>query len=85
MPSRGGEVTGGVVRGSPSQRNRRDPASTPATRELARLEAERQEAARRDAAARERANRQRISATWRKFGPLRWIHKRHAGDIRQIE
>jgi hypothetical protein len=88
MPHRG-EVTGGVLRGSPSQRNRRDPALTPAERELARLEAEREEAARREAAARDAAERERAAnaraaATWRKFGPLRWIHKRHAGNIRQI-
>ncbi|MFB4301478.1 hypothetical protein [Actinomadura sp. NTSP31] len=89
MPHRGGDVTGGVVRGSPSQRTRRDPASTPATRELARLEAEREEAARREAAARDDAEREhaanaRVSATRHKFAPLRWIHRRHAGSIRQV-
>ncbi|MBO2460161.1 hypothetical protein [Actinomadura violacea] len=87
MPKRG-DVTGGILRGSPSQRNRRDPALTPAERELAHLEAEREEAARREAAARDAAERERAAnaraaATWRKIGPLRWIHKRHAGNIRQ--
>jgi len=89
MPNRG-DVTGGILRGSPSQRTRRDPALTPAERELARLEAEREEAARREAAARDAAERERAAharaaATRHKFGPLRWIHKRHAGNIRQIK
>ncbi|MWA05743.1 hypothetical protein F8568_036385 [Actinomadura sp. LD22] len=89
MPNRG-DVTGGILRGSPSQRNRRDPALTPAERELARLEAERAEAARREAAARDAAERERAAnaraaAARRRFGPLRWIHKRHAGTIRQIK
>ncbi|QXJ24003.1 hypothetical protein AGRA3207_005246 [Actinomadura graeca] len=55
LPNRGA-VTGGIIEGSPSQRNRRDAAPTAAEWEAARREAERLEAAALDPAHHEPAD-----------------------------